>query len=208
MDSAIRKEIEERGADPDFVRFVLAWHGVIGATDVPFTAEKESPTYQKKIKRLTQKDFGTKWRFYWNLILNDCWKMYRKMVLQRNLFKMEPKGTNPPHKRRNEALWNAVFDLRNYFQPMNEHKRPPMRLLAALLDQDEETFHEEWYKRKDWFEDENGAERLQRLKLFFQYNRERILESLRTGVPIYAKWGSNPDPVRAVARPEVSFSQE
>ena len=64
MDTSIRKEIENMKADPDFVEFVMAWHGVIGATEVPFTAEKESPAYQRRIKRWTQRDYGTEWRFY------------------------------------------------------------------------------------------------------------------------------------------------
>ena len=45
MDATARKAIEDMGADPIFVEFVMAWHGVIGATEVPFTAENESPAY-------------------------------------------------------------------------------------------------------------------------------------------------------------------
>ena len=74
MDATIRKEIEAMNADPDFVEFVLGWHGVIGATEVPFTTEKESAAYQRKIKRWTQKAYGTEWRLFWKGIVNDCWK--------------------------------------------------------------------------------------------------------------------------------------
>ena len=59
MDATARKEIGDMGADPVFVKFVMAWHGVVGATEVPFTTENESPAYQRKIKRWMQRDFGT-----------------------------------------------------------------------------------------------------------------------------------------------------
>ena len=45
-------------ADPDFVEFVMAWHGVTGATDVPFTAENESPAYQKEDQTLDAEGLG------------------------------------------------------------------------------------------------------------------------------------------------------
>jgi hypothetical protein len=190
MDATIRKEIEAMNADPDFVEFVLGWHGVIGATEVPFTAEKESVAYQRKIKRWTQKAYGTEWRFYWGVILNECWKTRRQMVLQRNLFKMEPRGPNPNHRPRNDAVWSAVFDLRNYFEKISG--RPQMGLLGRLFypNQREVRFNGEWYERKDWFTNENGAERLETLERFYQHNRARILETLRTRIPFYAKWES------------------
>jgi hypothetical protein len=62
---------------------------------------------------------------------------------------MEPRGPNPNHRRRNNEVWSAVFDLRNYFEKMN--RRPHMGLLGRLLypNQDEETFNGEWHDRKD-----------------------------------------------------------
>jgi hypothetical protein len=56
---------------------------------------------------------------------------------------------NPNHRRRNNEVWSAVFDLRNYFEKMN--RRPHMGLLGRLLypNQDEETFNGEWHDRKD-----------------------------------------------------------
>ena len=190
MDAATQKAIEDMGADPMFVEFVIAWHGVIGATEVPFTTQKESPTYQRKIKRWTQRDFGTTWRFYWTSILNECWKARRKMVLQRNLFTMEPQGPNPNHRPRNEGRWNAIFDVRTYFITID--KRPHMDLLGGLFypDQVTDTFLTEWHKRKEWFKDENGIARLEKLALFYRHNRVRIQETLQTGLPFYAKWES------------------
>ena len=119
---------------------------MIGATEVPFTAEKESAAYQKKIQRWTQRDFGTEWRFYWKVILNECWKARRQMVLKRNLFKMEPRGPNPNHRPRNEALWNSVYDLRHYFEKITG--RPQMGLLGRLFypKQREVGFNGEWYE--------------------------------------------------------------
>ena len=195
MNITIQKEIEEMKADPDFVEFVMGWHGVIGATEVPFTAEKESAAYQRKIKRWTRRDFGADWKFYWGVILNECWKARRKMVLRRNLFKMEPRGPKPNHRPRNEERWNAIFDLRNYFKKLTG--RPHRALLGRLFypNQDEFTFNAEWEKRKNWFKDEDGAERLEKLELFYKHNRARILETLQTGLPFYAKWESATSPV-------------
>jgi hypothetical protein len=190
MDDIFREEIENIKADPDFIVFVLAWHGVIGATDVPFTAEKEAPAYQRKLNRWAQRDFGTEWRFYWRVIVDECWKVRRKMVLQRNLFRMEPRGPNPNHRRRNEALWSAVFDLRNYFITIDG--RPHMGLLGALFypNQLEDTFTKEWHERQDWFKDEKGTDRLEQLNIFYANHGARIQETLRTGIPFYAKWES------------------
>jgi hypothetical protein len=202
MDVSIREEIKKLKADPDFVELVMAWHGEIGATThVPFAQETQSAAHQKKIKRWTRRDFGTKWKFYWKVILNECWNGRRKMVLQRNLFRLEPCGPNPNHCPRNEGRWTAICDLRHYFTKVTD--RPQMRLLGQLFypDQEEDTFITEWNRRKDWFKDENGAERLQKLELFYRYNREKIRETLRTGVPLYAKWESNPNPVHPVASP-------
>src|SRR5262245_2063045 len=110
MDAPLRKEIEGIKADRAFVELVIAWHGVIGATEVPFTVEKESAAYQRKIKRWTQRDWGSAWGWYWKVISNECWKAQRQIVLQKNLFKMEPRGLNPNHRRRDEGRWNAIYD--------------------------------------------------------------------------------------------------
>ena len=112
------------------------------------------------------------------------------MVLQRNLFTLEPRGPKPGHRPRNEGRWNAIFDLRTYFTRVTG--RPQMDLLEQLFypNQDEVTFNKEWDSRKDWFEHENGADRLERLELFYKHNRTRILETLQTGIPFYEKWES------------------
>jgi hypothetical protein len=189
MDASLHKEIKEMNADPDFVEFVMGWHGVIGTTDTHFTTEKESPAYQRKIKRWTKRDCGTTWRGYWQLIVSE-WKMRRKMVLQRNLFTMEPQVLNLDHRRLDQGRWDAILDLRNYFISIDQ--RPHMKILGLLVypTQLEDTFKKEWSKRKDWFKDENGAERLENLQRFYRYNRARIHETLRTGIPFYAKWES------------------
>lgn len=208
MDAIIRKEIEKIKADPDFIEFVMAWHGEIGATtEAPFAEETQSDAYQKKTKRWTLRDFGTEGKFYWKVILNECWKARRKMVLVRNLFRLEPRAVNPNHRPPNEGRWSAIFDLRNYFTKVT--RRPQMRLLGQLFypDQEEDTFVKEWNRRKEWFHDEKGDERLARLELFYRSNHERIRETLRTGVPFYAKWESKPV-VPPPVRPEISFPQE
>src|SRR5262245_49230663 len=128
MDVSIRKDIEKIKADPDLVEFVMAWHGEFGATThLPFAEETQSKAYQKKIKRWTRRDFGTNWKFYWKVILNECWKVRRRMVVERNLFRLEPLGANRPHRPPNEGRWSAIFDLRNYITKVTG--RPHMRLL-------------------------------------------------------------------------------
>lgn len=201
MEPVIRLKIEKLEADPDLVEFVMAWHGEIGTTEVPFTAEKESRAYQRKINRWTRRDFGAKWEFYWKVILNECWKERRNLVLRRNLFRMEPRRPNPAHRPRNHERWNAICDLRNYFEKVTG--QPQMELLRDLFypNQEEATFNDEWEKRKDWFKDENGAERLKQLELFYKHNRARILETLRTGLPFYAKWESGSAPVGRSGNP-------
>ena len=55
-----------------------------------------------------------------------------------------------------KAIWNAVFDLRNYFE--KKSGRPHMGLLGRLFypNENEDTFTKEWHERKDWFKDEKG----------------------------------------------------
>ena len=67
-----------------------------------------------------------------------------------------------------------------------------MGLLGRLFypNQQKVTFNAEWYERKDWFEKENGAERLEKLQLFYTYHHDQIQETLQTGIPFYAKWES------------------
>lgn len=193
MNDVLRREIKEMNADPDFVEFVMGRHGVIGATEIPFTMEKEVPAYQRKIQRWTKRDCGAMWRGYWQLIVSE-WKTRRKIVLQRNLFTMEPQVLNLDRRRLDQGRWNAIFDVRNYFISIDQ--RPHMKILGLLFypAQLEDTFKKEWSKRKDWFKDEKGAERLEKLQLFYRCHQDRIKEALRTRVPIYVKWES-PSPV-------------
>jgi hypothetical protein len=167
----LKKKIQVTGADPWFVEFVLAWHGLVGMSETPFTTEKEPATYQKRLKRWVQRDYGRDWRWYWRVIRDECWKARRRIVLRRGLFKLEPRGTLTGPRQRSEAIWNAVFDLRHYFTALTG--RPQMGLLGKLFfpNQDEAQFHNEWYRRKDSFKDANGSERLKR----FKYSFDRIM---------------------------------
>lgn len=56
--------------------------------------------------------------------------------------------------------------------------------------QDEGTFHNEWHRRKDEFKDADAWERLAMLQTFFWQNHARVLETLQSGIPFYAKWES------------------
>lgn len=49
----------------------------------------------------------------------------------------------------------------------------------------------EWAKRKGWFDGIDGGTRLKSHLIFFRRNRSKILESIRTGVPIYELKGIN-----------------
>jgi hypothetical protein len=190
MGPAIQEEIKNLKGDCHFVQFVRAWHGDIGTTEVPFTSEKDSPSYQKKLMRWTRRDFGDNSKFFWRVILYDCLKMRRKTVLRRNLFKLEPIGPKLKHRPRNEARWNAAFDLRSYFE--KKTGQPCMALLRRIFypKMKERRFEKEWEKRQGWFEEEDKADRLEQLESFYRHNQARILETLRTGIPFYAKWES------------------
>ncbi len=185
-------QIQPTGADPWFVKFVFAWHGLIGMSETPFTTEKESATFQRRMKRWVQRDYGREWQFYWRVIRDECWKARRKIVLQRGLFKMEPRGPLARTRQRSEATWTAVFDVRQYFIAVTG--RPQMRLLGQLVfpNQDEAQFNNEWYRRKDVFKHFDAAARLAQLQMFFRQNHARVLEALRTYVPLYIKASTPP----------------
>ena len=103
---------------------------------------------------------------------------------------MEPRGSMTRTRERSEAIWNAVFDLRKYFMTMTG--RPHMGLVGQLVypKQDEGTFQNEWYRRKDEFKDADAWERVAALQTFFWQNHARVLETLQSGIPFYAKWES------------------
>jgi hypothetical protein len=182
-----RKEILSFGGDPDFVGFVLAWHGVIGSEPVRFTDDKPSQTIIRHTKRRLQKVWGAVHHQEWKEILNE-WRKRPKLILQKSLFRLEPQPEHPPHRPRDESKWIAVCDLRNYFTRATGH--PKMRLIQEImgLGRAHGTFNPEWQRRKAWFDETVAADRLEGLHTFYSFNHDRILETLTTGIPLYEQW--------------------
>ena len=187
-----RKKILSFAGDPDFVEFVLAWHGVIGSEPVRFTDDKPSQTIIRRTKRRLQKVWGAVHHQEWKEILNE-WRKRPKLILQKSLFRLEPQPEHPPHRPRNESMWTAVCDLRNYFTGVTG--RPKMRLIQEIMGLGSEysKFNPEWQRRTLWFDEKVAAERLERLGKFYSLNHDRILETLTTGIPLYEQWsGKSP----------------
>lgn len=181
----LRNEIVGIGGEPDFVEFVLAWHGMIGSGRQPFTDERPTVTVIKRIKRRLQKikgkDLGQEWK-----AIRYEWRRRPKLILRRTLFKLEPLPENPSHRPRQEAQWKAVCDLRAYFLQANG--QPKMELIRGIIRFSGVywEFNAEWQRRKSWFSEAETADRLERLTTFFTYNHNRVIESLRKGTPLYA----------------------
>ena len=175
-------------ADPLFVQFVLAWHGLIGEEKVPFMDTDYDPSYLRRIKRWVQRDYGQPWKAWWKLILQECFNSRRKMYLKRNLFRLEPVPPLAPHRQRNVPLWTVVCDLRNYFICLSE--RPHMPLIGQILmpDKGYSALNTEWNKRKEWFNEKEAVARLEQHLSFYIANRNRVHETLRTKIPIYSWW--------------------
>ena len=180
----VRHEIVSFGGDPDFVEFVLAWHGLIGAELIRFTDDQPTQTMIRRTKRRLQKVWGARYHQEWKEILGE-WRKRPKLILHKTLFRLEPQPPSPSHRPRNESKWMAVCDVRNYFTEITG--RPNMRLIQEImgLGRAYGTFNPEWARRKDWFGEIEAAERLKRLKVFFAANHSRILGTLKTGLPFY-----------------------
>ncbi|MCZ6799472.1 MAG: hypothetical protein O7F12_03205 [Nitrospirae bacterium] len=190
LPDSLREDIVGIGGDPDFVGFVLAWHGVIGSERVPFTHDRPSQTIIRRTKRRLQKVWGHLYHKEWKNILYE-WRKRPKLILQRTLFKLEPQPENPPHRSRSESKWMAVCDLRNYFKGVTGQPKMELIRRALGLGGVYGTFNPEWQRRKSWFDEKEAADRLDRLKAFYSINHERILETLKSGIPLYERHCQN-----------------
>lgn len=178
------EEIEVMGGDPNFVKFVLAWHGVLGFERMPFPLEPPSHTAKRRIKRRLQKAFGQTQPSEWKDILFE-WRRRPTLRLKRTLFKLEPLAEPPPHRARQDAKWRAVCDLRNYFR--QQTGQPKMYLIEQIMDFQGMywQFNAEWQRRKSWFCEQEAKDRLDLLITFFTCHHHRILTALETGIPLY-----------------------
>ena len=195
MSEKLIEKLEKLNADRIFMQFILAVHGLIHAQKVPFTTTKRTDAYQKKIKRQVQKDFREDWKQYWEEVIKKGWKEQDKIILKKDLFKIEPVPPPPHHRPRNDNLWLAIFDLRNYFIKLTG--KPNMPLICDFLasknlwklasqgsgDKDA-SLNKEWDKRKYWFQDMDGGARIDTLYNYFLTNNKTITESLNTITPV------------------------
>lgn len=179
-----REEIFSVGGDPDFVEFVLAWHGVIGGEQIPFDVRSPSQTVIRRTKRRLNRYWGKIDAGEWKKIL-CAWRDRPKARLQKTLFKLEPKTDNPPHRPRDEGKWTAVCDLRNYFKGVTGHFEMSLIQECLGLERDYSTFNPEWERRKSWFDETEANTRLEQLTTFYHSHRDSICESLQTGIPLY-----------------------
>jgi len=189
LSDSLRKEIAGIGGDPDFVEFVLAWHGLIESELVRFTDETPSQTIIRRTKRRLRKVWGEMHHQEWKDIL-DVWRRRQKLILHKTLFRLEPKAEHPPHRPRNESKWITVCDLRNYFKGVTG--RPQMELIRQALGLDGvywtfATFNLEWHRRKTWFCETEAVDRLAKLEVFYTTNHDRVLETLQTGISLYER---------------------
>jgi len=193
LSDSLRKEIVSIAGDPDFVEFVLAWHGVIESELVRFTDETPSQTIIRRTKRRLLRVWGKMHHTEWKDI-RDVWHRRKKLILHKTLFRLEPQAEHPPHRPRDESKWRAVCDLRNYFTGVAG--RPRMELIRQALGLDGvywtfATFNQEWQRRKAWFGQTEAVDRLAKLETFYSTHHARILETLQTAIPLYERHSQN-----------------
>ncbi len=182
-----RKEIVSVGGDPDFVEFVLAWHGVIRAERVPFTHDRPSQTIIRHTKRRLLRAWGSVHPKAWKEIL-FAWRERPKLMLHKTLFTVEPQSVTPPHRPRDTAKWTAVCDLRNYFKRVSGGPKMILIQESLGLGRAYGQFNPEWQRRKSWFGEIEATERLDKLRIYYQVNRDSIRDSLQTGIPLYERY--------------------
>lgn len=191
LEAKLAKELPE--ADPKFVEFLMAWNGLVGEESVPCMVNNYEATYLKRIKRWVQRDYGPAWKPWWKLVLQECLQARGKIVLRRNLFRLEPVGPSPPHRPRDIALWTTAYDLQHYFVRLQ--CLHPIKVMGMVLFPEKHAWavHSEWTKRKEWFDEHIGPDRISGLLDFYRTHRERIHETLRTKIPMYSRW-ETPNP--------------
>ncbi len=198
LDQNLSDEIRAVGGDPDFVRFLLAWNGLIWTEEVPLMPDRFSDAYLKRLKRRIKQRVGDDWKRDWNEIKNESLKPRRKMVLRRTLFVQEPQSPNPPHRGKNIQFWSTAFDLRNYFRRLTG--KPHMKLVRQILrgqSEDYVSFNSEWNKRSSSFDPKEGVARQDTFAKFYEFNRARIMEALETGLPLYTNL-NNELPIKVI----------
>jgi hypothetical protein len=192
----LKEELKRISAEPQFVWFLLAWDGLIDIEPIGPAKTSRPGAYQNRIKRQVQKDFAENWKPYWHEVIQEGWKEQNKIVLTKSLFWMQPVAQNRSvGMPRKENLWTFVFDLRNYFCRCNGkfNMRVIALLLRILLNEKRWTYYylnSEFSKRRRWFSDIAGEERINTLLKFYNFpgNKEKIKETLRLKIPLYERF--------------------
>lgn len=156
MDKLFDKKVREQGFDPDFFRYLLVQHRVIGSNNIK-TPRKLSDSEKKKEKRNFIKKHGPDWKVEWEKQKEDQKKL-DNMEFISGIMGTTPKPPNPPNRPRKDNFWHAVYDM-NEYTPATKMKagkeaRPSMKLIEEFLLAEElwspkTSLHSEWSRRKN-----------------------------------------------------------
>lgn len=208
----LREEITKMGGDPDFIWFIIEWCGGDSRIE-DFMKEKYSEAYLKRLKNKIKKDIGENWKSVDNDVKNECLRPRKKLKLKKSLFRLEPLTPNPSNRPPHYEKWLTVFYLREYFKKITG--KPNMGLITKILlphkdDKDYNPFNSEWYRRSEWFKEDNDLKTslgsnnehllpiadlngnallsIDGLIRFYQSNQDKIIKALETGRPLYGEF--------------------
>lgn len=126
MDKKLLEEIKGFGADPYFVRFIIALSGVTHRDEVDFMVENVPEAQQKKMKRALQKHYPKKWEQLWKEK-----KEQKHLKLESRLFSKTPLPPKSKGRPRKDHVWIAIQFLRDYFIKLTS--KPNMKLIAKIV---------------------------------------------------------------------------
>lgn len=152
MDRETIKEIINIGGNPYFVRFLLAYHGLIHSEVAPFTITKWPEAQRKRTNRAIKKHFGNSAKSMQAYTTRRIKKDYLNSKILKTPFYCTPLPSNPSYRPRKDAQWVAVYHLRNYFIKFT--RRPNMSLIYKIIFPDKNYFYinSEWSKRRQRIE--------------------------------------------------------
>jgi hypothetical protein len=186
------KKLEKIGADPFFVKWLMASLFLEDAKICHSTFRKMSQTELKREKRRIQREHPNDWEYHWKYFMKFK-KEQEKRKFEKGLFSFYPVWPKPPHRPRKNRQWLAVYYLRNYFVKLTG--KPHMALVRDIVFPDYEysLFNSEWSRRKDkldyQFQEGSPAiwptDKLLNLWNDIISKRKDIRQALLTGYPIY-----------------------
>lgn len=195
-DKELKNKIIALNADPYFIWFYCGWNNLINTECYCFQSEGFDASYQKKVKRDIQKEYGDNWEKEWEYQKTEGFKARNKLMITKSLFKLEemiplPKKNGRP---RDMVFWQTIFDIKNYFVKITGE--PRMRLLSDVFFPYLATNYlgAEWSRRKSWFTEAEIMESEKRVsdaERFYSTKNLIIRECLRENKPLYEKYMEN-----------------